>query len=117
MLSKNWFRRAPYTKYSALLYNFLSDNSLYVVNFSQKQKIDCTYHKDNHTSYLDHVTASKALRTSVLNCEIRAEDSLNVSDHIAISLEIKMSIHVAEHTDSPALRAKNTEISKSNVEL
>ena len=54
-LPRRWFQSKLYNKRSALLYNFVSDNSLCVANNAENQHVRYTYRKGTATSYIDYI--------------------------------------------------------------
>ena len=90
-LKKNWYRRHPFSRQSALLFKFLCQNDLCVANFAFKQNVEHTYRKQNVRSYIDHILVPGYLLDKTLMCNILDETAENVSDHLALNLQLDMS--------------------------
>ena len=56
----------PFNKSSVLLYEFMSENSLIVLNFSFTQTVNYTYEKVNSRAYIDHILITEQMN----NCFI-----------------------------------------------
>ena len=82
-LAPKWHNCNKFGKRSAILYDFLCENDLYVVNFAYKQTVSYTFHNKTHKSYIDHMLAPLAIFNKVSSCEILDSDN-NVSDHNAL---------------------------------
>ena len=87
-LTEKWFCRKPYNKRSGILYEFLVQNDLCVLNFLFRQSVSYTYSQGSKQSYIDHIVVPRYLCEKFLDCNIlnKAED--NVSDHFAINASI-----------------------------
>ena len=126
VLTKNWHRRKPFSKRSALLYDFTKENGFYVGNFSYTQPVNFTYQNSNCSSYIDHVLLSERLHPHLVGCEIIDKSADNVSDHLPIKATLKIERLVSSddgdtggdscpsfpklHWDNPATRAHYKEV-------
>jgi exonuclease III len=106
-LGPRWYKSGSFNRRSRLLYDFLSDNELYVANFSFAQDVNYTFKNTTSRSYIDHIMIMESLAEKVLNCKIQSDDD-NVSDHLPLCCHIKLSIkrNMSNH---------NTTIDKANV--
>ena len=55
ILTKYWYKCRPFNCNSAILYDFVSNNSLAVANFSFKQNVNYTFCNNAVNSYIDHI--------------------------------------------------------------
>ena len=101
LLYQNWCKKTPFNSYSVILYNFIVDNNLYVVNFMYDQNVNFTYQKGGKVSYIDHVLASVHLDDNIKQCSIQSDDANNVSDHYAMSVRLLLSLESAQTMDIP----------------
>ena len=92
ILRDNWYHSRPFTKYSFLLYEFLTENELIVANFDFNQNIKYTFSKGNVTSYIDHCFVTCQLKDHVINCRILSNHSDCVSDHFPIEISVSVPI-------------------------
>ena len=69
LLGNKWSKVSPFNHFSAMLYDFISYNELYVANFAFGQCLNYTYHKASHVSYIDHILVSKYINKKVVNCK------------------------------------------------
>jgi len=71
-------------------------NDLYIGNHCSKQKVQYTYFKGQHTSYIDHVLVSNHFSDQITSCNILSDIVDNVSDHLplrtCISLQLKQPL-------------------------
>ena len=93
LLGNKWSKVSPFNHFSAMLYDFISYNELYVANFAFDQCLNYTYHKASHVSYIDHILVSKYINKKVVKCKILSDDSSNVSDHYALTLLISLDMY------------------------
>ena len=91
-LPKQWYKRHPFNRHSLLLYDFICNNELYCCNIDFNQKVNYTYSKNGHTSYIDHVFMSKFASGMVNNCQILSDLANNVSDHFPLKSSINIGI-------------------------
>ena len=101
-LARNWYQRHPFSKQSAVLYEFLSSNDLYVANFDFKQKVNYTYFKENVKSYIDHCILSNQLRDKISKCSILSSMD-STSDHFPVDVIINVVLkqcHINEDAQS-----------------
>ena len=91
VLTQKWYRGA-FSKRSALLYDFICDNDLYVANFSFPQRANYTWHNAKQKSYIDHVLVPLCFQSKVLQCRILCDAPDNASDHYAIHTRLKVTI-------------------------
>ena len=91
-LRDNWYCSRPFTKYSFLLYEFLTENDFTAANFDFNQNIKYTYFKDNVTSYIDHCVVTRQLKDHVINCRILSNHSDCASDHFPIEILVSVPI-------------------------
>ena len=90
-LKSNWYNCNTYGKRSAVLYDFICENELYVANFSYDQAINYTYHNAAHKSYIDHMLLPVKMSENVKSCYIM-DSSHNVSDHNALQCVISINL-------------------------
>ena len=69
-LACNWYQRHPFSKKSAVFYEFLSSNDLYIANFDFKQNVNYTYFEENVKSHIDYCILSNQLRDKISKCSI-----------------------------------------------
>ena len=69
-LDKLWYKHHPFNEYSALLYDFICDNDMYISNFSFKQRSNHTYFKGHTKSYIDHVIVPNRISSYIKECII-----------------------------------------------
>ena len=91
-IPRNWFRNRPYSRRSAVLYDFVLNNEMCVANFMNKQVINYTYFKGNTISYIDHIFVPIYISSMIRNCVILHNSPDNVSDHMAISMTLDLPI-------------------------
>ena len=87
-LPYKWFCQKPYSKQSAVLYDFLQDNNRRVANFMDEQVVHYTYQKGNTRSYIDNILVLAHIAPLIRHCRILHRDADNVSDHLALSCNI-----------------------------
>ena len=56
-----------------MLYDFVSNNMLTVVNFKFEQNINYTYSKGTTRSYIDHVLCTSDLVNKITDCVIMSD--------------------------------------------
>ena len=81
VLLNNWHKCRPFSRNSALLYNFIEDNDLCVVNFIYSQDVNFTYSNANGSLYIDHILVPDYVMDMVTDCKILNRDIDNISDH------------------------------------
>ena len=54
-LKEKWFCNKPYSKQSAVLYDFLASNEMCIANFLFDQEVDYTFRRQEVKSYIDHI--------------------------------------------------------------
>ena len=84
-LQRKWFGSRQFGRRSVLLYDFICDNNMYVVNFSYPQKVNYTYQNSVYKSYIDHMLLPRSMTDSVISFTIHSESADNMSDHFAVS--------------------------------
>ena len=98
----------PYNKRGALLYHFVSDNSLCVANYAEEsQHVRYTYRKGTATSYIDYILIPLYAAQYLSRCFVRHNDDLNTSDHYAVSLELDIPIKITIEQQEPMEAAPN----------
>ena len=75
------------------MYNFLVENNLCVANFRDKQEENYTYRKGSVVSYIDHVFIPEYTVSAMNKCVIRHNDANNVSDHLALCMDMELIPH------------------------
>ena len=90
-LSSRWYHSGGFNR-SGLLYEFLSDNDLFVANFSFTQTTNYTFKNHCSKSYIDHVIAPISLADNIINCKILCEKD-NVSDHLPLSCHCNITVN------------------------
>ena len=98
-LPYKWFCQKPYSKRSAVLYDFLQDNNMCVANFMDKQVVHYTYQKRNTRSYIDHIQVPAHIAPLIKHCRILHRDADNVSDHLALSCNIGLETLIPQKED------------------
>ena len=73
VLLNNWHKCRPFSRNSALLYNFNKDNHLCVVNFIYSQDVN-----------IDHILVTDYVMDMITDCKILNRDIDNISDHYAV---------------------------------
>ena len=91
-LRHEWYRQRPFSKRSALLYNFLVDNELCVGNYAFKQNVNYTFKRNNVCSYIDYMFLPHYLLNKLVKCSVLHDCEDNVSDHLAISAQLQISV-------------------------
>ena len=91
-LPHQWYKRHPFTRHSLLLYDFICNNDMYCCNLDFDQKVNYTYSRNGHTSYIDHVFMSKFASGLVKDCQILSNLANNVSDHLPLKSSIDIHI-------------------------
>ncbi len=97
-LNRNWYRTSPFTPHSMLLYDFLSNNDMFVGNFAFTQNVNYTYMKANYRSYIDHVFLPRYVFDNLVNCKI-VENTVDhewSSDHLPIRTEYKLTLEASD---------------------
>ena len=85
-LSVNWYHKRLFTKWSAILYEFLHQNDMCVGNFQFEQHVNHTYRQHSQelkSSYIDHIFIRNYLCDQLNSCQILCDDQDNMSDHLA----------------------------------
>ena len=103
-LADRWHCKTPYSKHSALLYDFISYNHMCVADFMFPQSVSYTYKHGNKCSYIDHILITNYMCEDVIKCDILDHDMDNVSDHLAVSLSLAVSV--------PQQNVKNVSLDK-----
>ena len=95
ILHRNWYKTAGYNKNSRILYEFISDNDLSVLDLLSNQGRDYTYfcHTSQRYTWIDHCLCLPN-NCAQSSCYILDHDSDNVSDHLPICLETEIPISV-----------------------
>ena len=85
-----WYKHKPYSKRSAILYEFLCDNNLSVGNYVSNYCMDYTYIKANHdlTSTIYLYQSRSPLYMSVQDSDFQCDSPDNVSDHLPVSVTV-----------------------------
>ena len=91
-----------------MLYNFIEDNDLCVVNFIYSQDVNFTYSNANGSSYIDHILVPDYVMDMVTDCKILNRDIDNISDHYAVSLTMNISVYVKQPKIVSSLTESNT---------
>ena len=91
-LKDKWYTQKPLKKRSFLLYEFVSQNNLCTATFMFEQKVKYTYKQGNKISYIDHIIIPNYMSDMVKDCVILHDALDNTSDHLAVSLTLKMDI-------------------------
>ena len=89
-MSGKWFCRKPFTKWSAILYEFLEQNEMIVVDFLFEQSVNYTYSRGDKRSYIDHIIMPMYQEGYVNSCNILHNAKDNASDHFAISCRVNI---------------------------
>ena len=92
-LSRYWYRQ------SFMLYEFLTNNELYVANFDFKHNVNYTYFKGDVSSYIDHCVVSGQLRECVSKCRILSDNHDATSDHYPLEILVNLQIQAEVNVD------------------
>ena len=87
---ENGFCRKPFMKWSAILYEFLEQNEMIVVDFLFEQSVNYTYFRGDKRSYIDHIIMPMYQEGYVNSCNILHNAKDKVSDHFAISCRVNI---------------------------
>ena len=96
-LSDIWYFERPFSKRSAIFYDFMYQNSLCVANFIFPQSVSYTYKKGKVCTYIDHILIPEYLIEKLDKCEILCSQD-NVSDHLPLSLTLSIFDESRPHT-------------------
>ena len=121
-LNTRWYRSGCFNVRSRILHDFLTDNELYVTNFSFSQKVNYTFRNYNSKSYIDHVMAPVSMADKVIKCNILCdENNVNVSDHLPICVHVCLTIRCSKpdhnaRSCSPRINWQDHNVQKSYCE-
>ena len=82
-----------------MLYEFLTNNELYVANFDFKHNVNYTYFKGDVSSYIDHCVVSGQLRECVSKCRILSDNHDATSDHYPLEILVNLQIQAEVNVD------------------
>lgn len=109
LLHKHW---SGYNKNSRILYEFVADNNLRVLDLESAQPLACTYfcYTSEKYTWIDHCLAV-GHNSKNLKCVIFDHDVDNVSDHLPLCLKTEiflpaMSRHREQHSEQYSLNSK-----------
>lgn len=101
LLSRKWYKRHPFNDHSMLLYDFIMDNQLAVLDFEYEQTALYTYANSANRSHIDHVICTERTRKLITNCSIKHNNEENVSDHLPLLTGITLPVDLEQLHDSP----------------
>ena len=80
------------------------DNELCVGNYAFKQNVNYTFKRNNVCSYIDYMFLPHYLLNKIVKCSVLHDCEDNVSDHLAISAQLQISVPLQSATEnwSPA---------------
>ena len=115
-LTRNWYRRHPFSRHTILLYDFLCQNDMYSCNFEFKQKVNYTYCNNNINSCIDHVFFSKHCHDKIVECTILCYMPDVVSDHLPLrtTVSIDMCVDGPQDTTPPRFTTRYPRIDWSD---
>ena len=87
-----------------LLYDFICSNNLINCNLSYPQKVNHTYAKGSHKSYIDHIFVSDYFLSAVTQCVILSDCPDNTSDHFPIKLSLKLDADTVKITKDDTMK-------------
>lgn len=89
-LSQRWYRTNGFSKRSALLYDLICENDLFVANFSFPQPVNYTWSNAKQKSYIDHILIPSHLQDKVTGCRIVRDHAENTSDHLPVICSLSL---------------------------
>ncbi len=92
ILHKSWYRTSKFNSHSKIMYDFMVDNDMCVVDFKSRQSVPYTYfcHAASRYMWIDHCLGSSHDDT-VIRCDVMEHDDDNVSDHLPVCLYTRVS--------------------------
>ena len=92
VLHKSWYKSQGFNKNSRIMYDFISDNDLCLLDFINDQIVNYTYfcHTSGKYTWIDHCLGTKHVENFV-SCSIIDHDEDNVSDHLPLRLVTQMT--------------------------
>ena len=89
-ITERWHYKKPYSKHSALMYEFISGNDMCVADMLNEQPVSYTFKHGNKSSFIDHTLIANYLADSVKRCIILCDDGRNTSDHLPVSMKVML---------------------------
>ena len=89
-ITERWHFRKPYSKHSALMYEFISGNDMCVADMLNEQLVSYTFRHGNKSSFIDHILIPNYLADSLKRCIILCDDGSNTSDHQPVSMKVML---------------------------
>ena len=94
-LNKRWHKEKGFTKYSSILYDFLTHNNLTSADLLFKQEVKYTLfcHTSKKYTWIDHILCNMNNVSSISTCSIIKEDPDNVSDHLPVRIKFTLLLN------------------------
>ena len=92
VLTRKWYTKKPYNKWSVLMYEFMEANDFCVADFQFEQLVNYTYKQGNKRSYIDHILIPEYQVNMINSCDILYDSQDNMSDHLAISINMDLPV-------------------------
>ena len=89
----NWFKCRGYTKYSRILYDFMTDCNLVALDHMNIQSVRHTYfcHSRSVYSWLDHILCASPHINCISRCYIIEHAPENDSDHLPVLVDLTLN--------------------------
>lgn len=103
------------SNFDKLFGNFIEMNELITIDLLNTQLLDYTFHNQLHNSQIDHILITKSLgEKNNYYCNI-LNDTLNTSDHLAISLTVSTNQINNNNNVADTVSYNNTNNNTCNV--
>ena len=91
-LNPRWYKGRGFNRHGSIMYEFLTGNELILADFMFPQEVSYTYFCDkiNVHTWIDHIAVCSYNKNSIAYCKIINHEPGNVSDHLPISVGVKI---------------------------
>ena len=89
-----WYRKQGFNNHSRILYEFLSENHMTVVDHMFNQSVNHTYfcYEQNVFTWIDHIVSTTYDLDTITDCRVVKLDADNLSDHLPLRLSLKLPV-------------------------